>query len=138
MTPHNHMIKGTCDLVNWSSSFWTTSLPSFAFIGLRNMEMKCFSFVTWPHVTTWSMVMWLCGWEPWTLSHHCQIWCFFWPYGSVDITGGDITWPHDQKRMWLGNGELLILCRQCAKFHGYGSCRSGAMFFTFSSDSTWP
>lgn len=67
----DQMIKGTCDLVRASPSPWVSTLPRFLFIDIVEVETKVFNLsrgIMWPCD---EYDLWLCGWEPLTLRHHC-------------------------------------------------------------------
>ena len=49
-----HVIKGSCDFMEGSSLLYVTTLKGLAAIDIMVMEIKCFYFVTWPHITTCS------------------------------------------------------------------------------------
>ena len=107
-------------------------------------EMQLFWLGIWSHVTTLSTlaakfvgnkprqsedktrdIMWPCD-HWWVEAPHpksllCQVWClqvlWKWRY-SVFILSCDITWPHDQRNMWLYEWESLTLTHDTTKFGG--------------------
>ena len=109
-----------------SHSSYATVVTSLMVIGLVEM---CFYFVTWHHVTTWSKgrVTWQVG-APEPKSPLCQIWYLqvLWngKYNLFILTL-DLTWPHNQRDLWLRKWEPFNLSYQYAKFGDYKSCGSG-------------
>ena len=76
--------------------------------------MKSFQFFTWHHMTSWSSVIWHCGWEPLSLSHHCA---------NSDAFRSHVRCFHLE--IWLSKREPLSVSHHSAKFDVYMSCAKG-------------
>lgn len=67
---------------------------------------------------------WLAKWEPINLRHLSAMF-HAWSLADVEIHLSillcDITWPHDQRDIWLGMREPLNLSHHPSKFGGCGS-----------------
>ena len=83
MTSQVHLIKGPCKLMVENSSRYFTTITISVTIGIFIVKI-CFKFVTWPHVTTCSKVMWIYGWKPLTVSHQLVMFGDHWSGATGD------------------------------------------------------
>ena len=63
----HHTIEVSRDYFGETPSFWFSTRPSFGGMGLVNVQIKRFWFITWQRDRC---VTWLCGWGSFILSHH--------------------------------------------------------------------
>ena len=79
-------INGRFNLVYKSPKPCVFTLPSSVFLGILEVEIKRLYFIIWHHVTPWSRLMWLCGWDLFTLNNNCVNFKAYRSSGSGDMT----------------------------------------------------
>ena len=67
-----------------SSLLHVTTLPNLVAIGIAAVEMKCFWYITWPHVPRVQSVVWLNAFKVLKVSHHFAPFWGHRPRGSSD------------------------------------------------------
>ena len=113
VTSQDNMIKRTCDLLSGSPSSSLIILPNLTVIGLVEVQMKRFYFVSCHYLTTWSRTILLFGWKTLTLRNHSM-------EGEMQ---------HCQKDMWLDEWEPFNLNHHAIKFSGCRPFRSTDITF---------
>ena len=113
-------------------------------MGLVNVEIKHFRFVTWPRI---QCVTWICGWGSLILSYHTDKFGVHksWENGDITFFICHVTtilkWPRYWSVKWFCEWGPLMLSHHPAKFgihRPYGTENNGVCNISSSSNAEIP